>query len=370
MNKKSIVWLVVVIIAIAVIASAAVKKPSAQIGTLKVGVIAVETGAAAYIGVSTEKGIEIAKEELAAKHPDFRIETINEDSMFTPKGGIDAYNKLRATDNIDSIITMASNVSVAVEPLAAKDGILHVAASTLANGYTTPEDLSFRLTAKGDLEAGPALAYLKGKGVTKLGILAMQNEIGVSLRDSLKAQAADYGITIVIEENYPADATDWRTSLIKVRQAKPEALYLAALAAHSAQILKQADSLGFDPLFISYRATEDPALIKNAGTLAEKLVYTTSFDAENSQLAKDFAAAYKAKYDEEVNGYAAEAYESMKLTAESFMKCGKDYVCIKDYFFSIKNRPSVLGPISFDRNGDVSYPFIVKTVREGKFVKI
>ncbi len=369
MSKSNITWIGIIAI-ILIIIILVPKQPATQSGVFKVGVIAVETGAAAYIGMSTEKGIEIAKEELALKYPDFHIETFNEDSMFTPKGGIDAYTKLRATENIDSIITMASNVSVAVQPLAMKDGILHVAASTLANGYTTPEDLSFRLTAKGDLEAGPALAYLKSKGITKLGILAMQNEIGVSLRDSLKAQAGAYGITVIVEENYPVEAFDWRTYLIKIRQAKPEALYLAALSAQSAQILKQADDLSFDPLFISYRATEDPVLIKNAGKLAEKLVYTTSFDVENGNLAKDFAEAYKKKYGEDVNGYAAEAYESMKLTAESFMKCGKDYECIKDHLFAIKNRPSVLGPISFDRNGDVSYPFIIKTVREGKFVKI
>ncbi len=340
-------------------------------GTFSIGAIEALTGNASYYGVSTMKGVEIGKEEMSAKYPNLKFEVFHEDSLFTPKGGIDAYNKLRSSNAIDAVITMASNVSMAVEPLAIKDGITMIAASTLANNFSTPNDLTFRLTAKGDLEAEPALAYMQSQGKTRLAIIYMTNEIGVSLRDSLKKEAATKGVVIVAEEGYAPDTTDYRTILLKLKQLNPEVVYLGSLASHTAQILKQSDSLAFKPLFMSYRGAEDPLLIANAGILAEQVVYTNAFDSENvSPLNKNFAYEYKKKHGEDANGYAAEGYEALKLIIESFVECNKDYVCIQAYIAGIKNRPSVLGEFSFDQNGDVSYQFFLKTIKDGKFVKL
>jgi ABC-type branched-subunit amino acid transport system substrate-binding protein len=129
-------------------------------GNLRIGVISSLTGPASYYGQSTMKGAEVAKDKLKEKYPNLSIELFHEDSFFTPKGGIDAYNKLKASNNINALVTMASNVSVAVRPVAATDNMLHIAASTLANNFSSPDDLSYRTTAKGEVEAKPALEFM------------------------------------------------------------------------------------------------------------------------------------------------------------------------------------------------------------------
>jgi branched-chain amino acid transport system substrate-binding protein len=141
-------------------------------------------------------------------------------------------------------------------------------------------------------------------------------------------------------------------------------------AAHISNILKQADELGIKAQFLGFRATEDPVLIKNAGALAEGFIYTYAFDAnDDSPEVRNFAEAFRSKYSTIPDGYAAEGYEGMMLVAASFDKCGKDYDCIQSYLSGLKNYRSIFGNLSFDRNGDVTYPFFLKTVKGGKFVK-
>ena len=40
------------------------------------------------------------------------------------------------------------------------------------------------------------------------------------------------------------------------------------------------------------------------------------------------------------------------------------------HLFKIKDLSTVFGPLSFDENGDVMYPFMIKEVKNGKFVVI
>jgi branched-chain amino acid transport system substrate-binding protein len=316
------------------------------------------------------KGAEVAKDKLKEKYPNLSIELFHEDSFFTPKGGIDAYNKLKASNNINALVTMASNVSVAVRPVAATDNMLHIAASTLANNFSSPDDLSYRTTAKGEVEAKPALEFMAKKSIKRLGIIYMQNDIGTSMLESLKKEALSFGISIVSEEGYPTDQNDYRTILLKMKKIEVDGIYLASLASQAAVIIKQADQLGLPKFFLGYRAVEDPALIKNAGIMADRIFYTNSYDdASLDLLVKNFKESYRAKWNEDTNGYAAEAYEAIFLIADTYIKCGDDRDCAKKFLSGIKNRPSLIGPVSFDQNGDVVYPFFIKTIRNGKFVR-
>jgi branched-chain amino acid transport system substrate-binding protein len=376
MNKTIKIALVViaVILIVWIVIAGARKNDS---GELNIGVISTLTGPVQYIGESTMKGAEIAKMKIAKEHPELKVNLYHEDSRFDPKTGIDAYNKLRSTHNINALVTMASNVSVAVEPVALKDNVLIVAASTLANGFTTPNDLSFRVTSKVDTGVSVALDYLKKKGLNKLGIIYMTNEIGISLKDGINKSVDASGIKVVAEEGYAPDATDFRTILLKMKNSGVDSIYLASLASHTSTILKQAKELGITTTFISYQATEDTVLIKNAGALAEGIVYVNAYDVNSTNPQNvEFSKMYRDKYNEEPNGYAAEAYEATRIIADVYSRCGSTVEspeardCAKNLLFGMKSRPSLFGLLAFDNNGDVTYPFFMKTVRDGKFVRL
>jgi branched-chain amino acid transport system substrate-binding protein len=339
--------------------------------TIKIGVIESLSGSAAYYGEENKKGVEVALDEIRSKYPNLDFQVYHEDSLYTAKGGVDAYTNLQARYDLDAVITHASPVAMAIQPLAKNDGILQMAVSASARQYSSLGDLSFRTSPTTDTEIKVLADFIKSKQYKNIAILYFNNDIGVSVTNSLVDNLANYSGTVVSQEAFVLDTVDYRTYLLKIKQLNPDVVFVAGTAAHLSTILRQASELGVETQFLGFRASEDPLLIKNAGSLAGGFIYTYAFDSlGNDKLTRAFVHAFKNKYDAWPSGYAAEGYEGMKLVAEAFVRCGKNYQCLGNYLSGLKNRASILGPLTFDRSGDVEYPFFLKIVKNGQFIRL
>ena len=371
--KKIIIWIIVVlgVIGGGWLISRRSGAPATDGETIKIGVILPLSGTAAYYGDVSKKGIELAKEEIEKTNPELKLFLVYEDSFYTPKGGVDAYQKLAVAGGVDAIITAASQVSLAVEPLAKKDNVLQMAIFSSADKYTQPDDLTFRVSTRNEVEASALADFLAGKGFKKLAILYLNNDFGLGFKEALKNNLAGSDLSIVADEGYLLEASDFRTQLAKIKSTGPDVLFIVGTANHYAKILNQAKELGLRVQFVSMRSAEDPVLIKNSPVSAEGLIYSYPFDAaDTDQAVANFSSDFIDKYKTTPDAYAAEGYEGMKLIGAAFAECGKNYPCIANYLHGLKERPSVFGPLSFDQNGDVTYGFFLKTVKNGEFVKL
>ncbi len=371
MNKK-VVWSVVIVI-IAIIIIAIVSKDPSNSGskdTIIIGATESLTGSAAYYGESSRKGMDLGIDFLKKEYPNTAFEIYHEDNQFNPKIAVDAYNKLRASYDIDAIITQNSPSAIVIEPLAKKDGILQMAVSASAEKYTSPDDLSFRMTAGSNFEVMPMIEFIN-KNYKRVAILYMNNEIGMSEASSLqKGLEKNSGLMIVSHDSFPVETNDFRTLLTKIKVGHPDAIYIAGLASHINNFLKQMKELDVSAKVLTFRTGEDPVLLSNSGELAEGVIFTSNFDPESKDAeALRFVSDYENKYGQKPDSYAAEGYEGMRFVGMAFAKCNRDYDCIKDYLINIKNYPTVFGNISFNNNGDIEYDFFLKTVKNGKFVK-
>ncbi len=374
MNKKLgvlvILALVLIIISLSYIALTGYTTEDKK-ETIRIGILLPLSGNAAYYGQASQRGIEIAREEITEKYPNMDIEVYYEDSLYTPKGGVDSYNKLIGVNKIDAVITAASQVSLAVLPLSTKDGIFQMAIFSSADKYTVPNDLSFRVSARNEIEAAKTAEFVKEKDFKRLGIIYLNNDFGVGFKESLKKELIKNkaGTKIVAEEGILLTDADFKTQLSKIKESKADVIFMVGVASQYSIILKQAKEMGIKAQFISMRSAEDPVLLKTAGDAAEGLVYTYPFDAnsEDSEI-REFTSAFIKKYNETPDAYAAEGYEGFKLTALAFEKCGKDNVCVRSYLEDLNNYESIFGSLKFDENGDVYYDYFLKTVKDGKFV--
>lgn len=369
MNKY--INIVVILVIFTAIISVGYKITRKDDNKLIIGDISTLTGNTAYYGQSTMKGAEVGLMQVKKDYPELKVELFNEDSFFTPKGGIDAYNKLRNINNVNAVITMASPVSMAVEPFAIKDKVIDAGVSTLADKFSTSNDSTFRLTSKADVEVTTMLEYLKSIGKKKMAIFYMNNDTGVGLKDALISQASKYGIDIVFNEGFNTDTSDYRSLLLKIKQSNADVIYNATLSVYLGKVLVQANELGIKSLFVSYRGADDPTLIKIAGKLADNIIYTTGYDLESkSKENVEFVNSYFAKYNEMPNEYAAESYEAIKMIADIYINCKNNTTCAGKFISDSVYRTSVFGNLSFDINGDVIHKFYLKTVMDGKFQKL
>ncbi len=346
---------------------------STKVDLIRVGVIESLSGPAAYYGEQNKKGIDLAIVKLKEKYPKVDFVAMHEDSKYNAKDGLNAYNKLKVDGGIDAVITHGSPVAIAIQPVAAQDKILQMAVSASVADYSSANDLSFRVSPKTDIETKVMAEYLAKQNLQNIGILYYNNDIGVSVARDFTAELGKLNtdVKVVSSESYPLDTNDYRSYLLKVKNLKTDGLYVIGTAAHMSNIIKQARELDIQASVFGFRPTEDPVLLKNLGQLAEGIIYTYGFDTLSTvPPAKQFTADYKQRYSELPDGFAAEGYEGMRLVGEAFAKCGKDNDCIKNFLLNLKDYDSIFGKISFDRNGDILYPFFLKTVKDGKFLRL
>jgi branched-chain amino acid transport system substrate-binding protein len=370
--KDKIIGLMVIVVVIILVGIGISKSSNKASGeVIKIGATESLTGSAAYYGETSKKGIDLGMDWLAEKYPNVKFEIYHEDNQFNPKVSVDAYANLRNLHNVDAVITQTSPAAVAIEPLAQKDGILQMAISASAVKYTTPDDLTFRMTGSAILEAIPMVAYIN-KSFKKVAFLNMNNEIGVSaataVQDGLKKSGS---VVISSSDGFEVSSNDFRTLLLKVKTDKPDAVYIAGLTSHILAALKQMKELGINATLLTFRTGDDETLIKTGGDLVEGMVFSSNFadDSTNPEVL-DFVKRYEVKYGDKPNSYAAEGYDAVRFVGKAFVKCGKDYSCIQKYLSSIKDEPSLFGNISFNNDGDIFYDFFLKTIKGGKFVEV
>ncbi len=369
--KNKIIWLVLVVVLIVLLVIFNNKGDNVEGKTFRIGVSQTLTGPAAYYGESNKRGVDLAKKEIDLKYPKINFEVYHEDNQYSPKVAVDNYRKLRFDKNIDAIITQPSPASFAILPLAQKDNVLQVAASTAAKNYTTPDDLSFRTSLGTDKEVEVLIDYVQKKCGGNINILGMNNEIGMSISESMKNSAVKLNIKVGLYEMFSVDTTDFRSLILKYKEHDNNGcLFFPALASHAVNFLKQSKELDFSPILLSFRTMEDPTIMK-AADLAEGMIVTSSFDPYSfGKETKEFVEKYKVEYNMLPDTYAAEGYLATMLIADSLVKCSDDKDCLFKYLSTLKNYPTIVGDVSFDKNGDIDYEYGLAEIRGGKVVRI
>lgn len=334
---------------------------------IKIGIILPLSGSAAYYGGIAQQGADLALEKISEEFPNLNFELVYEDSEFLATKAVSAYQRLRTVENVDAVITGASHISLAVKPLAEEDGILQGAIFSAADSYSSPNDLSFRTNPRSDVDSVLVAEYVEEQGFEKASILYLQNDFGLSYRDALKKDITS--AEIIGEEEFILTEKDFRSILTKVKEEDPDLIMMIGLAIHYGLIMQQAEELGIDSQFLGMWAAEDPVLLSTAGEAANGLVYMYPFDSTSvNPETVDFVGAFNDKYERDPDAYASQSYEALRLIGFLFSECGKDYDCIQNNLLNLEDYNSVFGDFSLDENGDVSYEFVIKTVKDGKFV--
>jgi branched-chain amino acid transport system substrate-binding protein len=205
--------------------------------------------------------------------------------------------------------------------------------------------------------------------IRKVSILYVNNDFGLDQANVFAKNFEKLGGKILSIDSFEQGATDFKTELLKIKASQPEAIFCPAYT-EIAIILKQARELGMTQRFLASIPFENPDILKAAGNAAEGVVYPHHFDPDSSDpLVRKYQQKYIAKYKRKSEGFAALAYDGIRIIAAVLKKCGTDSICIKEALYKVRNFPGVTGPTSFDDHGDVVKPIIIKIVKNGKFTR-
>jgi branched-chain amino acid transport system substrate-binding protein len=115
----------------------------------------------------------------------------------------------------------------------------------------------------------------------------------------------------------------------------------------------------------------EQAFLDDAGDAGEGTYVTFGGVAPSKLTGKgaEWYRAYKAKFSQEPEAYAAYGYEAARVALDAIRRAGRaDRAAVREAVFATRNYEGVLGTWSFDPNGDTSLSAMSgREVKAGKF---
>lgn len=372
-QTTKIILLVIIVLVLVVVGiwygvrnkSGLTPEPAAR-EVIKIGVISALSGKYASYGEKMRKGIDLAIEDANKKLEKVRLEAIYEDTQADPTASVSAATKLIEIDNVKAILTIFSGVSGAVAPVA-QEAKVPLFVLTLASDITDVGNFIFQPHALSSDEGIADANFLMDKGVQKVAILYGSSDSAVSMSESFDEA---FKGEIVFSDMYQKGNQDFRTFIAKIKQVKPDWLYLPAYDVELGYILKQAREVSLDVPALSVQGVNSQALLDIAGEAAEGLIYSTAvLDPDKSDLLiADIFRRYQERHGEEINIYAGESYDAVMLFAEVVKDGAQDTEVIRSRLAATKNFKGVSGVITFDEKRHTAKRFDYFIVKNGQFV--
>ena len=329
------------------------------------------TGDSGLFGQVEAEGVQLAIDEVnAAGGINGRQVTFtNEDDRGMPQEAANVAQRISSNSDIVAVIGhWNSSCTLAGIPIYDAAGI-PVITSSINSKISGSSKWVFRDSLT-DQAAGSQIAeYSVNKlGAKRIAILYDNNDFGKGQNDVFTSIATGLGAKIVDSDSYiEGQSRDFTPQLTKIKQAKPDLIYLAGYYTEGAMIVQQARQLRMDTKIIGQDGLNSQELIKLGGSAVEGVMFAGYFHPSMTfPGTAEYSQKYKAKYGHDSDTFAALAYDATRLAIEGMKKYGPTREGIQKYLAEVKGFPGVAGPITFDDKHDASRKIIVLTVKNGQ----
>ena len=358
------------------IAEAAEKEP------YKIGAVLPLTGPVSWLGGLADEGTKL-KVEMINKaggvngHP---LKLITYDSQSKPEEANMVAQRLITRDQVVAIIGDGS-VPIAAPVFAL--GNQKKIPVFFACGYaidTQKEPFSFNQSHPTEFAVARPFKYFKEKGMTKVAFLMVVGSLGELGSRIGNKVAKEYGITVVGEEKFEAQATDVTPQLTKLRGLKPDVIFSFTTGEPAAMIARNMAQVNMTiPLLVSH-GNASPGFLKMVGDLPTMVIVpsgkiTVVDQVPDSDQAKKVLQAFNKLYMERFKApatyYAGQSADGVALIAEALRiaKSG-DPVKVRDALEGIKNFVGNNGVFNMspkDHQGTRLEDMVNVTIKNGKW---
>jgi branched-chain amino acid transport system substrate-binding protein len=336
----------------------------AQDLVVKIGHVAPTSGAIAHLGKDNENGARMAIDELNAKGVTIggrkaRFELLAEDDAADPKQGTAAAQKL-VDSKVNGVIGhLNSGTSIPASKIYSDAGIPQISPSATNPRFTRQGfKTTFRVVAD-DVHLGGTLGryavdQLKGK---RIAVIDDRTAYGQGVADEFEKGVKGKGGSTVGREFTNDKATDFTAILTSLKAKNPDIVFFGGMDAVAGPMMRQMKQLGINAKFMGgdgICSSKLPELA--AGTMADGQVVCAEAGGVEGQAKKsmdDFYAAFKKKYNTDVQVYAPYVYDALNVMVAAMVKAGSaDPAKYLPELAKITHR-GVTGTIAFDEKGDI-----------------
>lgn len=214
--------------------------------------------------------------------------------------------------------------------------------------------------------------FMKARGYKKFVSFADSTDYGKSMNKYFTQFTLENGNEILGSFSVPPDQQDLSAELTKIKELNPEVIYFGGLTPLGARLRTQMAKFGINAQLEGNSGIMGDAFVNAAGPeLAEgTLTFFDSPPMSKMPGGKMFSDAYKAAgYSEPPEAYGPFAYVATRLIMETIEKVGPDRAKVTADLGDVKDRPSIVGPVTFDDHGQNITPLTTSyVVQDGKWV--
>jgi branched-chain amino acid transport system substrate-binding protein len=349
--------------------TSATSATAAQAEDLRIGALLPMSGPNAEYGQTFGSGADLSVAHVNADHLlAEKLVLSYEDSQALPMQGVLGMNKLVNVYRTPFVLTGFTGVSKAIAPLARRSQTVAV------NGGGVGPDLAqlgayfWNVIPLANSEVRAIIPYLVSeRKLTRFVLIYVDDPLGQSINQELAQDLPPAGATLAASFAVPAGSQQFGGVVARVRDAKPDLIFIASYGAQQSQIVKQLRDNGVSQQIASYSAFSIPAI--NALPEAKGALYTTQRFNWNApdKLTQRFVTDYTQKYGRKPTAYAANYYNAVRLfsiLAAQLEHEGKPVTGpnLLDARQRLQHFDLVGGSVSFDANGTVRAPIQVNQI--------
>ena len=373
---------------------------------ITVGVVMELTGPAGEYGQAGAKSVEMAFKDIndAGGVDGCTLATDTRDSQSTVNVAVDAATQLVQVKKVPAIIGgIISSVTipiltsvtapakiVQVSPAASSPTLTQLGRDGKTNG------IFFRTITSDALQGVAAAKYAIDSGFKKLSIIHVNNDFGVNMSAEFTSAYKALGGTIISDTPYNEKQSTYASEVTAAMAGSPDALYLISTPVDGATIARTWISQGGVQKFLLNDGMNNPDFIESVGAEYLNNAYGTSSGTSPTKSTEYFNANYKAFSGgiEPTNPAADRAYDAGAIVGLAIAVAGgPDPAKIKDAVYKVvdpKGEPifagkeefakalklikegkpiryeGVIGPVNFDQYGDITGPFRLWKITDGK----
>jgi branched-chain amino acid transport system substrate-binding protein len=333
-------------------------------------------------------GIKLAMSEAGNKAGDFTVKYTALDDSTAQAGNWDpgqtAQNARKVAQDSKAVFYIGefnSGASAISIPILNQAGIPQVSPANTYPGLTTSEPGTekgepdkyyptnkrtyLRIVPRDKIQSAALLTQMKDDKCTKVAVANDKETYGGGLARIFVQQAKDAGITTTGNDAIDKAASNYRSFASKVKAAGADCFFFSGVTANgAAQLFKDVGAAVpnaklYGPDGVCESGFTNPKKKGIPASLGKRFICSVAtLDLKSIPGGREFVDAYSKRYgDKNPDPYAIYGYEAAKLgldTIKGLGDKGGDKAAVLDALFKTKNRKSVLGTYSFDKNGDTS----------------
>lgn len=326
------------------------------------------SGGSATIGESIKLGAQLALDENAEKFKGmgFELQLVPFDDQADPKKGV-ANAQLIGSDTaiIGVVGHYNSGVAIPSSEIYEKYSLPMVSPANTATDVTDRKLKTVnRIVARDDFQ-GPAGAEfaVNTLGAKKIFIIQDKTAYGTGLAEAFKGAAEELGAEIAGFEGITIGEKDFNGVINQVVAQKPDMIYFGGMYTEGGLIIKQAREKGFTGPIMGGDGMDSSTLVEIAGNSVLNTYITSAAGVTTAtDVGKQFAEKYKAKFGKDIEGYSAYGYDAMGVLLqgiEESIKANNNALLTREQVAqavrNVKEYQGVVTKVSFDEIGDNNY---------------